>query len=126
MHRRTNALLAVHGVTADQFVLLSQLADQDGITQQDLARRASSDANTIRPMLLILEKRGLISRQAHASDGRAHCVRLTAKGRRSFAAMMKDTARCRRQMLAGVTSGSAEALTRNLRQIAQIMLRESN
>jgi DNA-binding MarR family transcriptional regulator len=121
MHRRTNALLAAHGVTADQFVLLSRLADEDAITQQDLARRASSDANTIRPMLLILEKRGLITRQAHASDGRAHCVKLTAKGRRSFAAMMRDTARCRRQMLSGVSSGSPRGMSKNLKQIAQIL-----
>jgi DNA-binding MarR family transcriptional regulator len=121
MHRRTSAILAPHGVTADQFVLLSRLADEDGITQQELARRASSDPNTIRPMLLLLENRGLVKRQAHASDGRARCVLLTRRGRRAFATMMKDTEHCRRQMLSGVEHGSAKGLAKNLRRIADIL-----
>ena len=120
MHRRTNAVLSAHGVTADQFVLLSRLADDDGITQQELARRASSDANTIRPMLLLLQKRGLIIREAHAHDGRAHSVKLTPKGRWRFAAMMKDTEHVRRKVLAGVKQGSPKGLLKNLNQIAQI------
>ena len=43
MHRQTNSFLAPFGMTADQFVLLSLLSDKDGITQQELTQRASSD-----------------------------------------------------------------------------------
>jgi DNA-binding MarR family transcriptional regulator len=121
MNRRTNAILADHSVTADQFVLLSRLADEDGITQQVLAKRASSDANTTRAMLLLLQKRGFVARRAHASDRRAHCVIMTAKGRRAFAAMMKATAQCRRQMMSGVKYGSAGALWKNLYNVARIL-----
>jgi DNA-binding MarR family transcriptional regulator len=119
MHRQTNALLAAHGVTADQFVLLAALARGDGITQQELSRRASSDANTTRAMLLILQKRGLITRQAHALDGRAHCVKLTAKGRRELSRMMKDTVPCRKLILSAMKHGSASGLLEDLCQIAQ-------
>lgn len=84
LHRETNACLAADGVTADQFVLLSALADADGVTQQDLARRTSSDPNTVRAMLLLLEGRGLVAREPHPADGRARCVTLTADGRRLF------------------------------------------
>ncbi len=118
MHRRTNAILAKHGVTADQFVLLSRLADEDAITQQALARRASSDANTIRPMLLLLQKNGLVMRRRHTSDGRAHCVILTEKGRRSFREMMVATEACRKQMLSSIKHGSTKALLKNLTNIA--------
>lgn len=121
MHRRTNAILAAHGVTADQFVLLSYLADEDGITQKELARRTSSDPNTIGPMLLLLEKAGFVARRAHASDGRALCVLLTAEGRRRFRAMMEDTERCRRQMVAAVRYGSARELWKNLKEIARVL-----
>lgn len=119
MHRRTNAILAAHGVTADQFVLLSRLADEDKITQQELARRASTDANTIRPMLLLLQKQGMVKRQAHAFDGRAYCIVLTQKGRRSLGAMMAATEECRRQMLSAVKHGSVKGLWRNLAEIAE-------
>ena len=121
MHRRTNALLADYGVTADQFVLLSRLADEDAITQQELARRTSSDANTIRPMLLLLQKHGFVTRRAHSSDGRAHCVMLTASGRKNLAAMLKATASCRRQMLSSVKHGTARAMWKNLSQIAHVL-----
>jgi DNA-binding MarR family transcriptional regulator len=84
LHRETNACLAADGVTADQFVLLSALADADGVTQQDLVRRTSSDPNTVRAMLVLLEGRGAIAREPHPADGRARCVRLTAAGRQLF------------------------------------------
>jgi DNA-binding MarR family transcriptional regulator len=58
MHRVSDAHFSRHGVTADQFVLLACLAEDDGITQQELARRASSDPSTIRAMLLLLEADG--------------------------------------------------------------------
>ena len=84
MHRQTNAHLASQGATAEQFVLLSLLAEEDGITQQELGRRASSDPNTIRAILVLLEKRGLVSRRPHPTDGRARCVTLTRPGRRAY------------------------------------------
>src|SRR5438309_11794375 len=81
LHRQTNACFAKDGVTADQFVLLAALADGDAVTQQELVRRVSSDPNTVRAMLLLLEGRALVARQRHPADGRARRVSLTAKGR---------------------------------------------
>ena len=84
MHRQTNAHLAPLGATAEQFVVLALLAAEDGITQQELGRRATSDPNTIRAILVLLEKRGLVSRRPHPTDGRARCVTLTRKGRQAY------------------------------------------
>jgi DNA-binding MarR family transcriptional regulator len=83
MHRLTNSLLK-HGVTADQFVCLVILSEQAGITQQELVRRATSDPNTMRAMLVLLEKRGLVARNQHPNDGRARHVTITPKGRRIY------------------------------------------
>ncbi|RPI00517.1 MAG: MarR family transcriptional regulator, partial [Calditrichaeota bacterium] len=60
MHRQTNTFLSKSGVTADQFVCLVILDDEDGITQQELATRATSDPNTISAMLALLEKQNLV------------------------------------------------------------------
>ncbi len=81
MHRRANAALTRFGLTADQFVLLTALAGGDGVTQKELARLTHSDPNTISEMLGRLERRGLISRERHADDGRAQSVSLTEGGR---------------------------------------------
>jgi DNA-binding MarR family transcriptional regulator len=81
MHRRFNGRFAAGGATADQFVLLTLLAEEDGITQRELARRCASDANTITAMLGRLERARLVTRRPHATDGRARCVHLTPAGR---------------------------------------------
>ena len=81
MHRQTNSHLAPFGLTADQFVILALLTEKDGITQQHLTRLASSDPNTIRAMLVLLEKRALVKRRRHPTDGRALRITITRKGR---------------------------------------------
>ena len=80
-HRRANARIIRSGVTADQFVALTMIAQEEGITQVTLVERTASDPNTVAAILRLLERRGLVRREAHAVDGRARCVFLTKKGR---------------------------------------------
>lgn len=82
MHRSYDSHFGRYGSTSDQFVLLTVLAEESGLIQQELARRVSSDANTIAAMLNRLEARGLVERKPHDVDGRARCVHITVKGRR--------------------------------------------
>jgi DNA-binding MarR family transcriptional regulator len=85
LHRRSDAAFAPRGATADQFVLLATLArGGEALTQRDLARRMSSDPSTVRAMLVLLEGRGLVERDAHPTDARKRTVALTAKGGRAF------------------------------------------
>src|SRR5919197_5834296 len=110
LHRRTNACFADDGVTADQFVMLSALADADGVTQQELVRRVGSDPNTVRAILLLLEGRGLVARQPHPADGRARCVTLTAKGRRVFQKLWAKSEPLRARLLGAFRPDEATAL----------------
>jgi DNA-binding MarR family transcriptional regulator len=80
-HRLANAHFEQFGVTADQFVVLTLLAEEDGLTQRDVVERAFSDPNTIGEMLTRLEKKKLIRRERHPHDGRARCVYLAPRGR---------------------------------------------
>jgi DNA-binding MarR family transcriptional regulator len=81
-HRMANAHFEQFGVTADQFVVLTLLAAEDGVTQREVVEQAFSDPNTIGEMLTRLEKKKLILRERHPQDGRARCVYLTPKGRK--------------------------------------------
>lgn len=81
MRRLTRARLAEFDITVDQFVVLSLLAEQEGRTQQNLVEEASSDPSTIRAMLVLLERRGLIRRERCTRDARARLVFLTSEGR---------------------------------------------
>lgn len=105
MHRQTNAHLLKYGVTADQFVCLVILSEEDGITQQELVRRATSDPNTIRAMLVLLEKAGLVARKKHPRDGRARSVTLTVKGRELYEQIWQEI-KLMQKRLSGLFSGS--------------------
>ena len=69
MHRRTEAVLVADGVTADQFVVLCALSESVSLTQRELVDRTASDHNTVRAMLVLLERHDLIERRPHPTDG---------------------------------------------------------
>jgi DNA-binding MarR family transcriptional regulator len=117
MHRVSDSHFSRSGVTADQFVLLACLAEQDAITQQELARRASSDPSTVRAMLVLLEGRGLVTRERRPDDGRARVVALAAKGRRLFKRLWETSEPIRVQMLAGFSADEARLLVGCLRRL---------
>jgi len=117
MHRRTDAALARHGVTADQFVLMSALADGHAVTQRELAARTASDPNTVRAMLLLLEKRGLVARTPHPSDGRARTVALTPAGKKAYRSLWTASETVRELLTGGVEPHTLEAVTEMLEQL---------
>jgi DNA-binding MarR family transcriptional regulator len=121
MHRQTNACLARHGATAEQFVVLALLAERDGIIQQELGRRASSDPNTIRAILVLLEDRGLVARDRHPTDGRAHRVTLTRKGRRAFMKLSSELKPLQDWLSALFHSEEADSLVTFLGRVAEAM-----
>ena len=91
LHRHSNRHFLQFETTADQYVLLSYLAEEDGITQKELSARCSSDARTIGTMIELLEQKGLVKRQPHPSDLRAWQVFLTKNGRARHAQLRKNS-----------------------------------
>jgi DNA-binding MarR family transcriptional regulator len=125
LHRRSEARFAPHGVTADQFVLLATLAHGHALTQRELARRMSSDPSTVRAMLVLLERRGLVERDTHPTDARARTVALTAKGERTFRQLWTAGEPIRAQMLGALQPGEAETLVQLLARVAEALNAES-
>jgi MarR family transcriptional regulator for hemolysin len=109
------------GVTADQFVVLSLLADEDGLIQRELVRRTRSDANTMTALLRLLERDGLIRRVRHQNDGRARCVFLTERGRQLQRRLKRSSAPLHQKLQTAVAADDLPALLRSLEQIATAM-----
>ena len=121
MHRRSDAAFAPHGVTADQFVLLAALSRGHALTQRQLADRMSSDPSTVRAMLVLLERQGLVERPAHPTDARARTVALTPAGRRKFRQLWTAGEPIRAEMLGGLTADEADTAIRLLGRIADAL-----
>jgi len=118
MHRRTDALMARLGITADQFVVLAALKEGDALTQRELVSRTASDPNTLRAMLVLLERQQLIERKPHPTDGRARSVRLTRTGRTVVHKLWRNSEALREQMLADFNASEVRALVKQLRRLA--------
>ena len=118
MHRYFNDHCAQFGSTADQYVVLTVLSEEDGITQQELARRIYSDQNTVAAMMLLLEKRGLIRRRTHTNDGRARCVYLTSKGRKLQEKLDASAELLHRQLREALLPEEKDAVLNGLKRIA--------
>lgn len=119
MHRMTNQYLIDFGITADQFVCMSILYHNPGSTQQELAKLAASDANTIRAMLLLLEKKGLVIRKDYPGDGRAFLVSLTRKGRNVFGKSDKALEPVRKRMLDFMKENDIQKLNSHLIRMSE-------
>jgi DNA-binding MarR family transcriptional regulator len=83
MSRRLTMLLkkADTGLTTDQFRLMTHLWQQDGQSQQQLAKALGRDRAAITRMTDILEELGLLTRLPDNDDRRVNLVHLTQKGR---------------------------------------------
>jgi DNA-binding MarR family transcriptional regulator len=119
MHRQTDAVLAPLGITADQFVVLSALARGEAVSQSELVSRTSSDPNTLRAMLVLLERRGLVLRRPHPSDRRARSVSLSDEGRARFEAAWKQSEVLRGRIVAGFDSNELESFVNRLRRFTR-------
>ena len=117
LHRKTDANFANYGVTADQFVLLATLSRGHALTQRDLARRMPSDPSTVRAMLVLLEKQGLVEREVHPSDSRARTVAMTAAGKKKFKQLWRASETIRTQMFQAIEPDEANVLLRLLKQL---------
>lgn len=83
--KQARAVLAPFDVTPVQYLLLAGLRDLQAergqpVKQAALARHCQSDPMMTSQVLRALQKAGLIAREAHAEDGRAFAVALTAEG----------------------------------------------
>ena len=122
LHRCSDMQFAKLGVTADQFVLLATLARGHSLTQRDLAARMPSDPSTVRAMLVLLEKRGLVSRDTHPTDGRARTVALTDSGLRKFRQVFKAGQAIRGQMVSSLSAAEARSLVKLLRRVSKSLV----
>src|SRR6185436_4939326 len=74
-------------LTPDQFTILRTLIEGDsrGLTQRELCAEMASDPNTVSSLLKRMEAAGQVQCHAHERDARAHRIRLTKPGKRTYA-----------------------------------------
>jgi MarR family transcriptional regulator for hemolysin len=118
MHRAVNGRLRPFGVTADQFVVLRFLAEEDGLSQKDLVRLCTSDPTTIGRMLELLEDKGCVQRRPDPDDGRSRLVFLTTRGRKLCKELYDATAPIRKTFDTAVEANELQSMLDALEKLA--------
>lgn len=121
MHRVAQSHFSRFGVTVDQYVLLSLLADEDGEIQSKIVEGMSSDSNTIGAMLRLLEKKGLVSRERCKVDGRARRTYLTASGRRLQKKLMQGGAGLHRLIEDAISEAEKDSFFSALARLTAVL-----
>ena len=89
------------------------------MTQRELAARMPSDPSTVRAMLVLLEKQGLVARESHQTDGRARTATLTRLGLRKFQQVWEAGQAVRDQMVNSLNASETRTLFSLLQRVAE-------
>lgn len=81
MNRLYKPLLDQFGLTYPQYLVLTALAEKDGVKVSELGERLQLESNTLTPLVKRLEAAGLVSRQRDTADERVVRVTLSKAGR---------------------------------------------
>ena len=109
------------GLTPDQFSILRWLSEGDpaGLTQREITALMASDPNTITSTLSRMERAGLVVRQPHERDRRAHRVQLLATGKRTFEKAQRLALKLQEEVLSSLPEERRRPFLQELETIAQ-------
>ena len=101
-----------------EYIVLAHLARDPAESQQALARTMGYDKTRLIALLDGLEGRELITRAPEPPDRRAHVVRITPAGRRSFDAAQGGIRKLEEELLAPLPAADRRTLRESLARLA--------
>jgi len=109
--------MAVFGLRPVDFSVLSLITHNAGITSSQLCTTLGLLPPNLVGMINALEKRALIQRRPHPSDGRAMGLHLSAKGQKLMRDAEVTAARLEAEVTAQLTAAESRTLIRLLKKI---------
>jgi DNA-binding MarR family transcriptional regulator len=115
LHAHMARALHGHGLTLTQFAVLTSLADEPGLSNADLARRAFITPQSMNESLRELEQHGWITRSRHPHHGRILQIALTEAGHATLLACDTTVTAIEQQMLVDLDPDQRRQLAAALR-----------
>ncbi|MEC0230683.1 MarR family winged helix-turn-helix transcriptional regulator [Paenibacillus alba] len=122
MTQLLNGSFQPYDITTEQWVVLSRLVEEDGITQKLLAIRAEKDQTNITRILDQLERKGLVERRANETDRRSFLTYITDQGR----ALNDILTPIERRVIASLLSQFSEEQVQLLRNMLSQVTNKAN
>jgi DNA-binding MarR family transcriptional regulator len=120
INRTYKPMLDAMGITYPQYLVISVLGEEDGLTVGAVANRLALESSTVTPLVKRLELAGLVTRQRSLVDERQVQVRLTEAGR----ALLAES-RCLGETLierSGMSLKQIDALNRQVQALRDALV----
>ncbi len=101
--------------------ILWEISGSSGCRAEDLIASLGVDRGYLSRILRRLERQGLVSRSAHASDARMRILGLTAKGTAFMRRLDSQASGQVRQLLSGLSKERRERLVKAMREIQALL-----
>lgn len=122
INRAYKPMLDAMGITYPQYLVLSVLGEEDGMTVGAIAQRLSLESSTVTPPIKRMEQAGLVERQRSKVDERQVQVRLTQAGRATL-----ERSNCLGELMmerSGLTLEQLDALNRQIQRLQASLVEE--
>ena len=110
MARRLEQALEGHGLSLPQFDVLATLGRDEGITQQELAKRLLVTKGNVCGMIDRMEAGGWVERRPDPDDRRANRLLLTRRGRSLLSRVMPEQFAVVKRMMSVLTTPELQSL----------------
>lgn len=124
-----NRLRLHFDMTAPRYDLLAQLANESqGLKMGELSERLMVSNGNITAISLQLEKAGLISRTTNRQDRRSTFIKMTAKGKKTFAKIETEYNQWVQELLSKLSEKAKKTLYKSLeegKEATSVVLTES-
>ncbi len=117
LHTRNDLRFHAQGLQKGQFVFLTRLCEQPGVTVVRLAKVARVDQTTATKAVQKLEKAGYLTRIASADDGRSQTLWPTEKAKTSYLSIVTAENEDLAEGLAGFSDSEEEILLSLLQRV---------
>lgn len=119
MRRQMSAALDRDDITLEQYVVLYNLVDQDGINQKSLSHKVDKDQATLARILDILENRGYVVRRTTEKDRRAFLVFITEEGKNKVKEIARRLGMVHKEIVEGIQSDRVDLFVELIKQMNQ-------
>lgn len=113
-------------LTKQQFLLLSALEQNDGVSQTELVEATGIDRSTLAEMIKRLRDRGLVMRERTEDDQRANAINVTFAGRKAVKAAKAAADKADRGLMDPIPAADRQRFLRLLGMIAAAADSENN
>jgi DNA-binding MarR family transcriptional regulator len=113
---------ALFALRIPEWRLIAVIAENNGITQQEIGVRTRMDKVTVSRAAIALADRSLIERKANVADKRSHLLVLTHQGCELYASVAPKALELERRIFGALDPAERTRFVETLRKIDQIAL----